>query len=248
MIEVKDLVFGYSKSYNILNGINLKIDKGEIINILGANGCGKSTLLKLMLGFYKYRHGSIKIYGRQVNTISRKELASYLSYVPQSHHAVFPYTVKDVVLMGKSSSSFWKNYSSDDYKAVEEALEVLKIPHLKDRDYSRLSGGERQLVMVARAIVQNSDYCLMDEPVSGLDYGNQFRFLDSIKKYVKKGLTFIITTHHPDHVKYLGGRAVLMKNGIIYKDGLAENVLDETAIYELYKVKLNEQGHIYAVD
>ena len=102
--------------------------------------------------------------------------------------------------------------------------------------------------MVARAIVQNSDYCLMDEPVSGLDYGNQFRLLDSIKKYVKKGLTFIITTHHPDHVKYLGGRAVLMKNGIIYKDGLAENVLDETAIYELYKVKLNEQGHIYAVD
>lgn len=248
MIEVNNLIFGYSKTENILKGITLNIDKGEIVNILGANGCGKSTLLKLILGFYKYTAGSIKIYGREVNSISRKELAKYLSYVPQSHHAVFPYTVKDVVIMGKSSGSFWKNYTSSDYEAVDYALSVLKIEHLKERDYSRLSGGERQLVMVARAIVQNSEYCFMDEPVASLDYGNQYRLLDGVKNMAGRGLTFIITTHHPDHVKYLGGRAVLMKNGLIYKDGLACNVLNDTSLYELYKVKVDEAGYVYAVD
>lgn len=248
MIEVKNLVFGYSKTENILKGITLNIDKGEIVNILGANGCGKSTLLKLILGFYKYTAGSIKIYGREVNSISRKELAKYLSYVPQNHHAVFPYTVKDVVIMGKSSGSFWKNYTKSDYEAVDYALSVLKIEHLKERDYSRLSGGERQLVMVARAIVQNSEYFFMDEPVASLDYGNQYRLLDGIKNMAGSGLTFIITTHHPDHVKYLGGRAVLMKNGLVYKDGLAYNILNDTSLYDLYRVKVDEAGHVYAVD
>ncbi len=248
MIEVKNIVFGYSKSEEILKGITLNINKGEIVNILGANGCGKSTLLKLILGFYKYRNGNIKIYNKEVHSISRKELARYLSYVPQNHHAVFPYAVKDVVVMGKCNGSFWKNYSKSDYEAVDEALSALKIEHLKERDYSKLSGGERQLVMVARAIVQNADYCFMDEPVASLDYGNQYRLLDSVKTMAEKGLTFIITTHHPDHVKYLGGRAVLMKNGIIYKDGMAEKVLNDVSLYELYKVKVDGAGHVYAVD
>lgn len=248
MIEIENIVFSYSKDEDILKGVNLKIDKGEVVNILGANGCGKSTLLKLILGFYKYKHGNIKIYGKELNTIIRKDLAKYLSYVPQSHRAIFPYSVKDVVVMGKSCGNFWKNYTKTDYIAVDEALAMLKIEYLKERDYSRLSGGERQLVMVARAIVQNSDYCFMDEPVAGLDYGNQYRLLDSIKNMAKKGLTFIITTHHPDHVKYLGGRAVLMKNGLIYKDGLYENMLNEASLYDLYKVKVDGAGHVYAVD
>lgn len=248
MINVENIYFSYNKKEPVLNGVSLNINSGEIVNILGANGCGKSTLLKLMLGFYKVLNGNINVFNKNINKISRKELATYISYVPQSHHAAFPYTVKDVVVMGKSSGSLWKNYSKDDYEAVDMALNSLNIYHLKEKDYSRLSGGQRQLVMVARAVVQNSKYCLMDEPVASLDYGNQYRLLDSVKKYADKGFTFIITTHHPDHVKYLGGRAVLMKDGKIYQDGSYKDVINQDSLYELYKIKVNNGGSVYAVD
>ncbi len=247
MINVDNLWFKYPKGENILKGINISIKRGEIVNILGANGCGKSTLIKLILAFYKAQKGSITVCGKNNNKINRKELAGYLSYVPQNHYAVFPYTVKDVVVMGKSSGSLFKNYSKSDYEKVNEVLSYLNIYHLKDNDYSKLSGGQRQLVMVARAVVQNALYCFMDEPVASLDYGNQYRLLEGIKKYSEKGFTFIITTHHPDHVKYLEGRAVLMKNGVIFRDGNYKNVIDDDAIYQLYKVKVNN-GRIYEVD
>lgn len=248
MITINNISFGYIRGHDILKEVSLKIDKGEIVNILGANGCGKSTLLKLILGFYKYKFGSIKVYDNEVKNIKRKKLATYFSYVPQSHNAVFPYTTKDVIVMGRSNGNFWKRYSKSDYDAVDKALEILKIEHLKERDYSKLSGGERQLVMVARAIVQNASYCFMDEPVASLDYGNQYRLLNSIKNYTKQGITFVITTHHPDHVKYLGGRAILMKDGNIYKDGASDIVLNDESMYTLYKVKVDNAGHVYAVD
>lgn len=248
MIEVENVSFSYTKYENILNNVSLKIEQGDVINILGANGCGKSTLIKLILGFYKVKNGSIKINNKNIESYSRKEIAKYLSYVPQSHHAVFPYEVKDVVVMGKNSGSFFKNYSHQDYEEVDNVLSMLKIYHLKNRGYSRLSGGQRQLVMVARAVVQNSLFCFMDEPVSSLDFGNQYRLLDSIKEYSSKGITFIITTHHPDHVKYLGGKAVLMKEGTIYKEGLVCDVINNSSLYDLYKVKLNNNGSVYAVD
>lgn len=248
MINVTNISFGYLKNENILNNVSLKINSGEIVNILGANGCGKSTLIKLILGFYKVKNGTIKINNKNLHQYSRKEIAKYLSYVPQSHHAVFPYEVKDVVVMGKNNVSFWKNYSSKDYETVDNVLSMLKIYHLKNKDYSTLSGGERQLVMVARAVVQNSSFCFMDEPVANLDFGNQYRLLDSIKAYSSKGITFIITSHNPDHVKYLGGKAVLMKNGTIYKEGAVNDIINKTSLYELYKVKLNDSGNVYAVD
>ncbi len=248
MINVNNVWFGYNKNEYILKGVSLNIKKGEILNILGANGCGKSTLIKLILAFYKLQQGNILINNKNLDKISRKELVKYLSYVPQSHHAAFPYTVRDIVVMGRSSGSLWRNYSKYDYEVAESVLDSLKIYHLKDKDYSKLSGGQRQLVMVARAVVQNAQFCFMDEPVSSLDFGNQYRLLKSVKEYSEKGFTFVITTHHPDHVKYLGGRALLMKDGVIYKDGSYQDVINEETMYQLYKVKTNKDGKVYEVD
>ena len=247
MIEIENISFKYSKK-NILNNVSLQINQGEIVNLLGANGCGKSTLIKLILGFYKAQKGTIKLFNKNINSYSRKEIAKYLSYVPQFHNVAFPYSVQDIVIMGKNNMSFWQNYSRQDYESVDYALHTLNIYHLKNEDYTKLSGGQRQLVMVARAMVQNSLFCFMDEPVSSLDYGNQYRLLESVKTFANKGITFIITSHHPDHVKYLGGRAVLMNNGTIFKKGSVDEVLTESSLYELYKVKLNNNGIVYAVD
>ena len=248
MIYVEDIKFGYSKDMQILKGVTTSIDKGEIVNILGANGCGKSTLLKIMLGIYKTDSGKVFINNKNIDAIKRAELAKYLSYVPQFHNAVFPYLVEEVVLMGRSMGSIWKNYTKKDYEVVIDVLKALKIDYLKDRVYSKISGGERQLVLVARAMAQGSGFCFMDEPVASLDYGNQYRLLNAVKELSEKGITFIITTHHPDHARYLGGRSILMKNGVIYKDGKTTNVINEKSLYDLYRVKIDDTGRVYDVD
>lgn len=248
MIKLENIKYGYNKNNIILEDINLSIGKGEIVSILGANGCGKSTLLKIMLGVLKQISGSVKVYDYDVHKAPKKIISKLLSYVPQSHNAVFPYDVLDVVLMGRAHGKLLKNYSKTDYELAEEALNSLKIYHLKDRIYSKLSGGERQLVLTARAVAQGSEYCFMDEPVASLDYGNQYRLLDTIKDLSKKGLTFIVTTHNPDHVRYTGGRAVLMKNKGIFLDGRVEDVINKNSLYELYKIKVNDNGDVIGID
>lgn len=248
MIAASSVTFGYSKRNIVLNNISVSFRKGETVSILGANGCGKSTLLKIMLGVLKAASGYIYLDDKDINSFKRQELAKFLSYVPQHHNAVFPYTCEDVVLMGRINRGLYRNYTKDDYDIAKEALNELKIYHLLERSYSSLSGGERQLVMVARAMAQQAQYCFMDEPVSSLDFGNQYRLLDAVKSLAKKGITSVITTHHPDHVSYMGGRAVLMQNGGIYMDGAAAEVINENSLYNLYKIKLNGHGKVCGVD
>lgn len=248
MIEVKDLSYGYDDKKLVLENINLTINESEIISILGANGCGKSTLLKSILGVIKPSSGSVSVNGLDISKTSRSVLAKHISYVPQSHNAVFPYKVEEVVIMGRSVGNAWKIYSKKDYEVVENALDSLKILHLKDRVYSTLSGGERQLVLVARALAQGAKFCLMDEPVASLDFGNQYRLLDSVKSLNSTGITFIITTHHPSHVAYVEGRAILLKDKHVYLDGKASDVINNDSIYDLYKVRMGNNGQILSVD
>ena len=218
MIDVENLSFGYSADKSVLNNISFSAGRGEIINILGPNGCGKSTLIKLILGFLPFKQGSIKIDGDDINKIARADMASRLSYVPQLHSGTFSYAVIDVVLMGRLTQSPWYKYTKEDYEKAYYALERLKIGHYAERQYLHLSGGERQLVLIARSIAQNTAYFIMDEPVSGLDYGNQFMLLQTIKELAGEGLSFLLTTHHPEHAVFLGGRALLIKEGQIVAD------------------------------
>ena len=235
MIGIQGLHFSYSGEGEVLKGLSLDIRPGEVVNILGPNGCGKTTLLKLILGFLPASAGSIFIGGLDIGQLSRRELARQLAYVPQSHNGVFNYSVLEMVLMGRTSASPWLRFSPDDRIRAEEALERVRISHLAGRRYLHLSGGERQLVLIARALAQNSIFLIMDEPVSGLDYGNQFHLLKVIRELADAGGPgFILTTHHPEQAVFLGGRALLIKNGLLTADGPAREIVSGRAVCDLY--------------
>ena len=236
-IEIRDLHFAYAAGRPVLNGLSLSIRPGEVVNILGPNGCGKTTLLKLMLGFLEAPAGSVLVEGRDIRAYARRELARRLAYVPQSHSGVFNYAALDMVLMGRTSSSPWLRFRDEDYGRARAALERVRIGHLADRPYLHLSGGERQLVLIARALAQNSSFLIMDEPVSGLDYGNQFHLLKVIRELAGEGGPgFILTTHHPEQAVYLGGRALLIKNGLLTADGPATEIINGPSVSELYNL------------
>ncbi len=236
MIEVSSLSFGYSKDRLVLDDVSFRADRGEIINILGPNGCGKSTLIKIILGFLHAKRGMVKIEGKDVVDIKRHEMAGLLSYVPQLHSGVFSYPVLDVVLMGRYTASPWHGYKDKDYEVAYNALDRVRLRKYADRSYLHLSGGERQLVLIARALAQNASYFIMDEPVTGLDYGNQFLLLQVIKDLSEEGLSFLLTTHHPEHAVFLGGRALLIKEGRIVGDGEPYKVITTNCICNLYNM------------
>lgn len=247
MIRAEGIEFGYYKHHPVLKGVSVELEKGEIVNILGPNGCGKSTLLKVLLGLLKPSNGSVLLDDRDLLSIDRANISKIMSYVPQFHNAIFPYEVLDVVLMGRSRGSFWKRYSKEDYEVARRSLDLLKISHLEKKVYSAISGGERQLVMIARAMAQEASFCFMDEPVASLDYGNQYRLLEAVKMLSKRGVTFVITTHHPDHAYYLSGRAIMMKSGFIYADGNVEEVINQKSLYDLYGVEVDENRKVVGV-
>lgn len=243
MIEVSGLTFGYSKSAAVLRGIGFSAAPGEIINILGPNGCGKSTLLKAILGFLPLRPGQILINGQDVCKLSQPRLARLLSYVPQMHSAPFNYEVMDVVLMGRAFAGPWHKYASGDYDIAREALRRVRLEEHWRKPYQNLSGGQRQLVLIARALAQGAGCLIMDEPVTGLDYGNQFHLLETIRELSEEGfagsrrLMFILTTHHPEHAIFLGGRALLMREGSIEADGPVGDVITSSGICGLYGLR-----------
>lgn len=247
MIRAENIEFGYYKDSTVLKGVSVELEKGEIVNILGPNGCGKSTLLKLLLGLLKPSKGKVTLNNEDILRLDRGNISKFLSYVPQFHNAIFPYKVLDVVLMGRSRGNFWKRYSKEDYIAARRSLELLNVPHLEEKVYSSISGGERQLVMIARAMAQEASFCFMDEPVASLDYGNQYRLLEAVKMLSKRGVTFVITTHHPDHAYYLSGRAIMMKSGVIYADGKVDEVINKKSLYDLYGIEVDENRKVVGV-
>lgn len=237
MIEIRNLHFTYIPRHEILRGINLSVQPGEVVNILGPNGCGKTTLLKLILGFLPASPGSALINGEDIRRFSRRGLARLLAYVPQAHNGVFNYTATEMVMMGRTAASPWLRFSQDDHRRAATALERVRIGHLANRHYLYLSGGERQLVLIARALAQNSTFLIMDEPVSGLDYGNQFHLLKVIRELSDAGGPgFILTTHHPEQAVFLGGRAVLIKEGRVTADGPAQSIINRQAVCDLYSL------------
>ncbi|NLV96704.1 MAG: ABC transporter ATP-binding protein [Desulfovibrionales bacterium] len=244
MIQVSQLSFAYSKKHPVLRNLNFIIEPGEIINILGPNGCGKSTLLKAILGFLPLKRGLVHINGHDVVSLRPQRLARLLSYVPQMHNTPFNYQVLDVVLMGRVFSGPWYKYTREDHDIARDALHRVRLLDLASRPYQHLSGGQRQLVLIARALAQGADYFIMDEPVTGLDYSNQFYLLETIRELSAQGgaqktgkLIFILTTHHPEHALFLGGRALLIQKGQLLADGPVEAVVTAQGICDLYGIK-----------
>lgn len=239
LIETRDVNFAYTDKM-VLNNISVSIHEGEIVTLLGPNGSGKSTLLKLFMGLIRPHSGIVRLNGRDIAVIPQKELARQIAYVPQVHKSAFPYTVLDIILMGRMPhKTFFFRYSREDIRIARSAMEKLSIAHLSGRPYTEISGGERQLTLIARALVQGSSIFVMDEPASGLDYGNQLRLLEQITILSKEGYTFIKSTHSPEHALWIADRAVMIRGGEIIADGHCGNVVNSEMLFRLYNTKVN---------
>lgn len=236
MILVKDLKFSY-KSKEILKGITFEIKSNEILSILGANGSGKSTLLKSMLGFLAF-NGEILVDKKHIKSYTKKELARLIAYIPQSSNPAYEYSVFDVVLMGAlHKGSIFSSFSKRDEILATRNLEKLGILHLKNEAYTKISGGERQLTYIARALTQEAKIIFMDEPTNGLDFGNQIKLLEMIKGLKNEGKTIVLTTHHPRHAKFVSDRVLFLKNGVIFKIGSKDEAVRTENIDEIYGIK-----------
>ena len=237
-LSVQHLCFSYGKQ-TILRDVSFAVQPGELLAVLGANGAGKSTLFRCVLGALPNYSGVISINDTDLRRMSARELAKHIAYIPQSHRPTSGYTVLDTALMGLSRQIGTFSQPKGEHTALAlSALSRLGIADLADRDFSHLSGGEQQLVLIARAITQQAKIFLMDEPTSSLDYGNQFRVLQQIKELTKQGYTVLISTHNPQHALYFADRVLALNSGTVAAFGTVREVLTPELLQELYRVEV----------
>mgnify|MGYP000845581749 FL=1 len=238
MLEVKNVSFSYGQN-EILHKVSFKVETGELLCVLGSNGCGKTTLLKNILGLLTPSSGSVLIDGENVQKLSQKKLAQVMGYIPQAHTPPFPFTVFDVVLMGRTA--YLSSLALPDKKDEEiayESLAKLNITHLKDKIYTKISGGERQLVLIARALAQQPKILIMDEPTSSLDFGKQNIVLEHIRLLAQKGIRILMVTHDPGHALFCADKVVTMKKGRLLKMGMPHDVISEESMRDMYDTEV----------
>lgn len=236
LFELKDGCCGYFRK-RVLENVRFDVNQGEVLCILGANGVGKTTLFKSILGLIPMHEGEVRIKGESIASWPRAKVAQAIGYVPQISNPPFSYTVMDVVLMGRTA--YLKPYQSpgdEDEKIAASAIERLEIEYLTDRRYLELSGGEQQLVLIARALTQLPEILIMDEPTTGLDFGNQQLVLEQIHILAKEGLAVIMSSHFPDHAFLYADKALMLKEGSVHAFGKPNEVITEKSLYELYGV------------
>ena len=238
-IEVKDLEYRYEKQVALLNNINLKIYEGSIVTILGKNGVGKTTFLDCIMGFNSKYRGSILVYGENQQRYTKKQLASMIAFVPQIGALSFDYTVEEFVLMGcVSSMGYFSTPNAEHENQVKRALKILGIENLRKRSMYSLSGGEKQLVYIARALAQQPKIIVLDEPTSALDFGNSMRIISLLLTLKSQGYTIVLTCHNPDFPFMLHSDVVaIMPNGETVC-GEVELVLTDKVLSELYEAPI----------
>lgn len=241
-IIIKKAAFGYDET-PVFHDVDLEIENGEIFCLMGRNGCGKSTLIDSIFNINHLNSGSIEIMGKNLNQYSPSSLAKQIAYVPQIHDKSFPYTVRQIVLMGRTIyTGYFGIYSAKDHDIADKVMEETGISHLADRPYTQLSGGEMQMVMLARALVQETDIIVMDEPTSHLDYFNELLFLEHVVNLVKKEKkTILMATHSPNQPFFLEQtglpvRVGLMKDGQIPLVGSPSETLTSENIRSVYSI------------
>ncbi len=233
-MEFDNVCLSYGEQV-IRTNLNIKIPMEKITGILGPNGCGKTTMLLAAQGLLPVK-GSVRVKGREVGSYKRNELARVMGVVPQIHQMSFPYTVLDMVLTGRAAYISYLPKKKD-YQVAHESLELAGIQHLSDKVYTRISGGERQMVMVARALCQESEIILFDEPTSFLDLRNQDNILKIIKRLSReRNTTCVFTTHDPNQALNICDQVVLFKTDRVIQ-GVPEDIITPRTVEEVYGVK-----------
>ena len=239
MLRVENLIGGYGKR-EVVKNISFHVEKGDVLCILGPNGCGKSTLLKLLLRFIPKKSGRIFLQGQDMDQLHRKSIARIVSYIPQFDSMPFPYTVIEMVTMGRSCHlDRWKTPSKKDNRFAYESLEKLRISHLADKLYTQISGGERQLVLMARALCQDTRVLIMDEPTASLDFANQQLVMDAIATAVQEGKSIILTTHSPSQPFTIATKVLLLSQGSTVGFGKPLEVLTSESLERVYGIPMD---------
>ena len=233
-LDVEQLGFSYDARRIILEDVNFSLAGTGIYCILGKNGTGKSSLLKCIVGEHGGT-GRVLLGGRERGAYSQRELARKIAYIPQNHTPTFPFRVLDVVMMGRTAHM--RYFGSPGEREAEIALHHLRflgIAHLSEQPYTNISGGERQLVLLAAALTQQPELLILDEPTAHLDFGNAHRFLDLVLRLHAQGIGILMTTHFPDHALYLAAETLVLKERTLWKHGAAAEVIDEAGMSALY--------------
>ena len=234
VLDVENISFAYDQK-KIFENISFSVEKGDVITILGSNGAGKTTLIKCLNGLHKINSGDIFIRGQNIKTLSYSEISKFVGYIPQDHDATFPFKVLDVVIMGRAPYLSLNNLPKEkDTKIALSSLKTLGIEHLKDKEYTNLSGGERQLVFLARVLTQQPDVLILDEPTSHLDFGNQIKLLEILDELARKGLSVVMSSHFPDHTFLSSNKVAVMKDGAFIDFGKPEDVVTEENLKKVY--------------
>lgn len=233
-MEVTDLAYRYGER-SALRGVTFSIRAGEALFVLGPNGAGKSTLFRCVLGLLRGFSGRIRLDGRDLGNYPPALLARKLAYIPQSHESQFGYTALDIVLMGAAPRlGVFALPGKEQAARAEDALRLLGVGRLRDREFGSLSGGERQLVLIARAVAQDADMFVMDEPAANLDYGNQNRVMREIRRLAESGYAVLVSSHNPDHAFLYADRALALKEGRALGCGAPGQLLTEELLELLY--------------
>ena len=235
-MSAENLSFSYG-SADVLKSVSFRAEYGEFLSVLGPNGVGKSTLFRCMLGLLTPSQGRVLIDNRDISGMTAAELSKKIAYIPQSHSPVFNYSVLDVVLMGTTAQlGRFSSPGKEQRRQAMELLERLNIAALRDRGCRNISGGERQLVLIARAMAQQAKILIMDEPSSSLDFGNRIRVMDTIKGLTEQGYCVIQSTHDPDQAYQYSDKILAMYGGEVLAWGTPGETVCDAVISKLYGV------------
>ena len=238
-IQAEDIAFSYSHDLAraVFRNVSLVVQSGEVFCLLGPNGIGKSTLLKCLCNILRIQQGRILLNARDLTEFKLPDVAKQIGYVPQGLTSAFPFRIKDIIIMGRAPHlSVLASPSPADMEIAYRAMETVGVAHLADRPCNGVSGGEWQLTLIARALVQEPQILLLDEPTSHLDMGNQMKILRVIKDLSEAGMTIVMASHFPDHAFLVSSVVAILKDGRIAQVGTPDEVITEGNMRATYGV------------
>jgi iron complex transport system ATP-binding protein len=245
MIDVRELTFMHRGAKEpVLRKIDFQAKGGEVTAILGPNGSGKTTIFQCILGIWKFQEGEVRLSGESVNQLKRAEIAKRVSSVPQEHDPPFPYSCLDIVLMGRTAHvGIFSSPSGQDRDLSWQAMKALGVDHLAERPYTQVSGGERQMVLIARCLAQDAPAMLLDEPTAHLDFRNQITILKKVKNIVREnGLVALMNLHDPNMALIFSDRVLLLNRGTLVAQGRPDEVITPESLLEVYGLEVEFVG------
>ena len=239
-LEVKDAGFYYDKNNVLFKNLSFCLDQGQVLSILGPNGVGKTSLIRCICDFERWKLGKSFMDGKDISSFSRRELWSNISYVPQKRSFSFEYSGIDMVVLGLSSKlGPFAKPGAREYKKANNIMKSLAIENLKDKSCSVMSGGELQMVLIARALISDPSLIILDEPESGLDFKNQLKIISLIKKLSKiENISVIINTHYPAHALEVADKSLMLMENAMHKIGKTSDIICKENMKEAFGVEV----------